>query len=140
MKLTSASYAKLRGVHPDLVRVVLRCADDWADPATGFIVTCGVRTLEEQKILKTKGASKTLRSRHLKAANGFAHAVDLACTIKGQVRWDWPLYDRLAVRMKAAAKAEKVPLEWGGGWVSFKDGPHYQLPWASYPGTTKGKK
>ena len=140
MKLTSASYAKLRGVHPDLVRVVMRCAADWADPATGFIVTCGVRTLEEQKILKAKGASKTLRSRHLKAANGFAHAVDLACTIKGQVRWDWPLYDRLAKRMKAAAKAEKVPLEWGGDWRSFKDGPHFQLPWASYPGTTKGKK
>ena len=140
MKLTSASYAKLRGVHPDLVRVVMRCAADWADPATGFIVTCGVRTLEEQKILKAKGASKTLRSRHLKAANGYAHAVDLACTIKGQVRWDWPLYDRLAKRMKAAAKAEKVPLEWGGAWTSFKDGPHYQLPWASYPGTTKGKK
>jgi peptidoglycan L-alanyl-D-glutamate endopeptidase CwlK len=140
MKLTSASYAKLRGVHPDLVRVVMRCAADWADPATGFIVTCGVRTLEEQKILKAKGASKTLRSRHLKAANGFAHAVDLACTIKGQVRWDWPLYDRLAKRMKAAARAEKVPIEWGGDWVSFKDGPHYQLPWASYPGTTKGKK
>jgi peptidoglycan L-alanyl-D-glutamate endopeptidase CwlK len=140
MKLTSASYAKLRGVHPDLVRVVMRCAADWADPATGFIVTCGVRTLEEQKILKAKGASKTLRSRHLKAANGFAHAVDLACTIKGQVRWDWPLYDRLAKRMKNAAKKEGVLLEWGGDWKTFKDGPHYQLPWASYPGTTKGKK
>ena len=140
MKLTPNSLARLKGVHPDLVRVVNRCAADWADPATGFIVTCGVRTLEEQKILKAKGASKTLRSRHLKAANGFSHAVDLACTIKGQVRWDWPLYDRLAVRMKAAAKAEKVPLEWGGDWRSFKDGPHYQLPWASYPGTTKGKK
>jgi peptidoglycan L-alanyl-D-glutamate endopeptidase CwlK len=140
MKLTSASYAKLRGVHPDLVRVVLRCAADWADPATGFIVTCGVRTLEEQKILKAKGASKTLRSRHLKAANGFSHAVDLACTIKGQVRWDWPLYNRLAVRMKAAAKAEKVPIEAGADWPKFRDGPHYQLLWASYPGTTKGKK
>jgi peptidoglycan L-alanyl-D-glutamate endopeptidase CwlK len=132
--------SRLKGVHPDLVRVVMRCAADWADPATGFIVTCGVRTLEEQKILKAKGASKTLRSRHLKAANGYAHAVDLACTIKGQVRWDWPLYDRLAKRMKAAAKAEKVPLEWGGDWVSFKDGPHYQLPWKQYPGATKGKK
>ena len=132
--------SRLKGVHPDLVRVVMRCAADWADPATGFIVTCGVRTLEEQKILKAKGASKTLRSRHLKAANGYAHAVDLACTIKGQVRWDWPLYDRLAKRMKAAARAEKVPLEWGGDWVSFKDGPHYQLPWKQYPGATKGKK
>jgi peptidoglycan L-alanyl-D-glutamate endopeptidase CwlK len=132
--------SRLKGIHPDLVRIVMRCAADWADPATGFIVTCGVRTLDEQKILKAKGASKTLRSRHLKAANGFAHAVDLACTIKGQVRWDWPLYDRLAKRMKAAAKAEKVPVEWGGDWVSFKDGPHYQLPWKQYPGATKGKK
>jgi peptidoglycan L-alanyl-D-glutamate endopeptidase CwlK len=140
MKLNASSVAKLKGVHPDLVRVVNRCAADWKDAETGFIVTCGVRTLAEQKVLKAKGASKTLRSRHIPAANGFSHAVDLACTIKGQVRWDWPLYNRLAVCMKAAAKAEKVPLEWGGDWKTFKDGPHYQLPWASYPGTTKGKK
>jgi peptidoglycan L-alanyl-D-glutamate endopeptidase CwlK len=135
MKLPSSSLAKLWGVHPDLVRVVNRCAGDWKDADTGFIVTCGVRTLEEQKILKAKGASKTLRSRHLTG-----HAVDLACTIKGQVRWDWPLYDSLAKRMKAAAKAENVLLEWGGDWVSFRDGPHFQLPWKQYPGTTKGSK
>jgi peptidoglycan L-alanyl-D-glutamate endopeptidase CwlK len=135
MKLNSSSFAKLKGVHPDLVRVVQRCAGDWKDADTGFIVTCGVRTLDEQKILKAKGASKTLRSRHLTG-----HAVDLACTIKGQVRWDWPLYDRIAKRMKAAAKAENVLLEWGGDWVSFKDGPHFQLPWKQYPGTTKGSK
>jgi peptidoglycan L-alanyl-D-glutamate endopeptidase CwlK len=41
--------------------------------------------------------------------------------------------------MKAAAKAEKVPLEWGGDW-KFKDGPHFQLPWATHPGTNKGAK
>jgi peptidoglycan L-alanyl-D-glutamate endopeptidase CwlK len=140
MKLNPSSLSRLKGVHPDLVRVVMRCAADWRDAETGFVVTCGVRTLEEQKVLKAKGASKTLRSRHIPAANGFSHAVDLACVIKGAVRWDWPLYDRLAVRMKAAAKAEKVPLEWGGDWKTFKDGPHYQLPWASYPGTAKGKK
>ena len=134
MKLNTALTAKLNGVHPDLVRVVLRCADDWKDAETGFIVTCGLRTLEEQKVLVAKGASKTMRSRHLAG-----HAVDLAATIDGKVRWDWPLYDRLAKAMKAAAKAEKVPVEWGGGWAKFKDGPHYQLPWASYPGTTKGK-
>ena len=134
MKLNTASIAKLKGVHPDLVRVVLRCAEDWKDADTGFIVTCGVRTLAEQKVLVAKGASKTLRSRHLTG-----HAVDLAATIDGGVRWDWPLYDRLAKAMKAAAKAEKVTVEWGGDWKTFKDGPHYQLPWASYPGTTKGK-
>ena len=134
MKLNTSSIAKLKGVHPDLVRVVLRCAEDWKDADTGFIVTCGVRTLAEQKVLVAKGASKTLRSRHLTG-----HAVDLAATIDGKARWDWPLYDRLAKAMKAAAKAEKVPLEWGGDWTSFKDGPHYQLPWASYPGAKKGK-
>jgi peptidoglycan L-alanyl-D-glutamate endopeptidase CwlK len=139
MKLNTASIAKLKGVHPDLVRVVLRCAEDWKDADTGFIVTCGVRTLAEQKVLVAKGASKTLRSRHIPAANGYSHAVDLACTIKGAVRWDWPLYDRLAKAMKAAAKAEKVTVEWGGDWKTFKDGPHYQLPWKQYPGATKGK-
>jgi peptidoglycan LD-endopeptidase CwlK len=139
MKLNTSSIAKLKGAHPDLVRVVLRCAEDWKDADTGFIVTCGVRTLAEQKVLVAKGASKTLRSRHIPAANGYSHAVDLAATIDGKVRWDWPLYDRLAKAMKAAAKAEKVTVEWGGDWKTFKDGPHYQLPWASYPGATKGK-
>ena len=130
MKINTASTARLRGVHPDLIRVVRRCAADWKDPETGFIITCGVRTLEEQKVLKAKGASKTLRSRHLTG-----HAVDLAATVQGQARWDWPLYDKIAKAMKTAAKAEKVPLEWGGDWVSFRDGPHFQLPWATYPGT-----
>lgn len=139
MKLNSASYSRLRGVHPDLVRVVMRCAEDWKDPDTGFIVTCGVRSLEEQKLLVAKGASKTLRSRHIPAKNGYGHAVDLACSVKDQVRWDWPLYDKLAKAMKAAAKKEKVPLEWGGDWTTFKDGPHFQLPWDKYPGTTEKK-
>jgi peptidoglycan L-alanyl-D-glutamate endopeptidase CwlK len=35
--------------------------------------------------------------------------------------------------MKTAAAAEGVPVEWGGDWRSFFDGPHFQLPWASYP-------
>lgn len=128
MNLTKTSLERLRGVHPDLVRVVKRCAADWKDPATGFIVTQGLRTLEEQKVLKAKGASKTLNSRHLTG-----HAVDLAATVGGAVRWDWPIYDKLAKAMKAAAKAEKVPITWGGDWVNFKDGPHFELPRNLYP-------
>lgn len=128
MKLNTASESRLRGVHPDLVRVVRRCAADWADPETGFIVTCGLRTVKEQRLLYEKGATRTMRSRHLSG-----HAVDLAVSVHGQVRWDWPLYAKLAKAMKAAAKAEKVPLEWGGDWTTFKDGPHFQLPWAKYP-------
>ena len=140
MKLNLTSLSRLRGVHPDLVRVVLRCADDWKDKDTGFIVTQGARTLQEQNLLLKKGASKTLRSRHLKAPNGYAHAVDLAVVLKDAVTWHWPMYDRLAKAMKAAAKAEKVPLEWGGDWPKFRDGPHYQLPWKEFPGTKTGVK
>lgn len=139
MKLPPSSIAKLRGVHPDLARVVLRCAYDWKDPDTAFIVTCGTRTVAEQRLLVAKGASRTMRSRHIPAPNGYGHAVDLAAVLKGKVRWDWPLYAIIAKAMKAAAKAEKVPIEWGGDWATFKDGPHFQLPWASYPGTKKGK-
>jgi len=134
--ISPTSEKRLKGVHPDLVRVVRRVAKDWKDPETGWIITCGVRTVEEQKLNVAKGASKTMRSRHIPAANGYSHAVDFACTIKGVPRWDWPLYDKLAKAVKAAAKAEKVPVEWGGDWTGgFRDGPHFQLPWATHPGT-----
>ena len=117
------------------MRVVDRCAKDWKDKQFTFGLTCGVRSLEEQKVLVKKGASKTLKSRHIPAPNGYSHAVDVVAFIDGKVRWDWPLYDKIAKAMKVAAKAEKIPIEWGGDWVSFKDGPHFQLPWATYPGT-----
>lgn len=128
MIITPTSEKRLKGVHPDLVRVVRRVAKDWKDAELGWIITCGVRTMDEQKVLKAKGASRTLNSRHIPGKNGFAHAVDFAVTIKGVPRWDWPLYAKLAKAVKAAAKAEKVPITWGGDWTSFKDGPHFELP------------
>ena len=128
MILNTTSHQRLQGVHPDLVRVVRRCAADWKDPDTGFIVTCGVRSLDEQRLLFKKGATRTMRSRHLTG-----HAVDLAVVLQGAVTWHWPFYTNLSKAMKAAAKAEKVPIEWGGDWATFKDGPHYQLPVSKYP-------
>lgn len=101
----------------------------------GFVITCTLRSVEDQKKMIAAGASKTMRSRHLPGkTNGLAHAVDLAATIGGAIKWDRPLYAKLAATMKAAAKAEKVTIEWGGDWKTFKDGPHFQLPWATYPG------
>jgi peptidoglycan L-alanyl-D-glutamate endopeptidase CwlK len=135
MEFSASSKSKLKGVHPDLVRVVDRCAKDWKDKQFTFGLTCGVRSLEEQKVLVKKGASKTLKSRHIPTPNGYSHAVDVVAFIDGKVRWDWPLYDKIAKAMKVAAKAEKIPIEWGGDWVSFRDGPHFQLPWVTYPGT-----
>ena len=61
------------------------------------------------------------------------HAVDLGAFVGGEFRWDWPLYHKIAAAVKQAAKEVAVPIEWGGDWKSFKDGPHYQLPWKDYP-------
>jgi len=124
-KLDARSETRLQGVHPDLVKVVRQAAE--ICPLT-FIVTEGMRTLERQKELVAKGASKTLRSRHLTG-----HAIDLAAKIGAEVRWDWPLYEQLARAMKVAAEDVDVPIEWGGDWPTFKDGPHFQLPWDKYP-------
>ena len=125
--LNKASEAKLKGVHPDLIRVIRRTLKDWKHKDLGFVITCGVRTLEEQKVLLKQGASKTLRSKHLKQKDGFSHAFDIAVTANGKVRWDWPLYDKVSKNFLSAAKAEKVTITWGGSWMSFRDGPHYQL-------------
>jgi len=135
MQINAASSAKLRKVHPDLVKVVNRAAVLINDPSFGFIITCGLRSIEDQRKLLAAKATRTMRSRHLPGkANGLSHAVDFAVTLDGKVRWDWPLYLRLSKIVKQAARDVGVTIEWGGDWTSFKDGPHYQLPWAKYPG------
>lgn len=125
MTLSLRAMKRLEGVHPDLARVIVRAAD-----LTGgaFTVTEGRRTLERQKQLKAAGATTTLNSRHLTG-----HAVDVAALVNGKVRWDWPLYARIAAVVKAAAEEFRVPITWGGDWVTFKDGCHFELPWKQYP-------
>lgn len=123
--LSDRSKKRLQGVHPDLVRVVERAIE--LTPVD-FVVTEGLRTKARQKELVAAGASQTMNSRHITG-----HAVDLAALVGGKVRWDWPLYSKLAEGMKTAAIELDIPLEWGGDWKSLRDGPHFQLPWKDYP-------
>ena len=125
MQLSERSHQRLQGVHPDLQRIVLLAAN-LTD--TDFIVTEGLRTVERQRQLVAKGASQTMNSRHITG-----HAVDLAATVDGEVRWDWPLYHRLAAAMKEAARQLGIRMVWGGDWRSFKDGPHFELDRRVYP-------
>jgi peptidoglycan L-alanyl-D-glutamate endopeptidase CwlK len=119
------SLARLQGVHPDLVRVMKRAI---GCSTIDFSVIEGVRTLAKQKQYMAAGATRTMNSRHLTG-----HAVDVAPYVGGTIRWDWPLYHQLAAVIKKAAAEEGVPITWGGDWRSFKDGPHWELPWAKYP-------
>ncbi len=126
-KLGTRSRQRLKGVHPDLVRLVERAIEI---TTIDFSVLEGLRTSERQRRLLDKGATTTMRSRHLTG-----HAVDLAAYVDGSIRWDWPLYHQIADAMKQAAEELHIPLEWGGDWRTFKDGLHFQLPWPDFPDT-----
>lgn len=120
-QLGQQSMERLVSVHPDLRSIVQRAIEI---TTVDFTVLEGLRTRERQRELFKIGATETMNSRHLTG-----HAVDLGAWVRGGVRWDWPLYHKIALAMKAAAEELNIPVEWGGDWIGFKDGPHYQLPW-----------
>lgn len=130
MQLTARDLQRLEGVHPDLVRVVARAAET---TPIAFMVGEGLRTRERQAQLVRQGRSWTQNSRHLTG-----HAVDLIVLTDQdgdgdiEVSWRWQDYDRFAPVMKAAGLELGVFLDWGGDWRQ-KDGPHWQLPWKTYP-------
>jgi len=117
--LNKKSIDRLSGVHPDLVAVV-KLAIELSD--IDFQVIEGVRSKARQEQLFKAGASQTLNSRHLTG-----HAVDLAALVNDSIRWDWPLYFKIADAMKKAAGQLKIKIVWGGDWKTFKDGPHFEL-------------
>ena len=123
--LGNRSKANLIGVHKDLVKVVKRAL---VISEIDFAVIEGVRTLSRQRELFEIGASNTIQSRHLTG-----HAIDLAAYVGGTIRWDWPLYYKIADAMKKAANEKDIALEWGGDWLTMRDGPHFQLAWGIYP-------
>ena len=125
MKLSTASRNKLRDVHPDLIRVVERAIQI---TPIDFKITCGLRSWAEQDRLFAAGATRTRNSRHLTG-----HAVDFAAIVGGKVRWDWPLYGRIAEAFKKAAAELGIAIVWGGDWRTFKDGPHIELDRKQYP-------
>ena len=119
------SKQRLKGVHPDLVKVVERAIEI---STIDFTVLEGLRTPERQKALLEAGASQTLNSRHITGL-----AVDLGAWVDNQVDWSWPLYHKIATAMKDAATQEGVSIVWGGDWRTFKDGPHFELNRKVYP-------
>lgn len=128
-QLGPRSKMRLNGVHPDLVKVVERAIQI---TTVDFTVLEGARTPERQRKLVESGASRTLNSRHIPGADGFAKAVDLGAWVDDQVDWSWPLYYKIAAAMKEAARQLGVDITWGGDW-KMRDGPHFELSRKSYP-------
>jgi peptidoglycan L-alanyl-D-glutamate endopeptidase CwlK len=128
--LSPRSRTRLKGVHPDLVRVVERAI---RITPIDFMVLEGVRTLKTQREYVARGASKTMSSRHLIQECGHACAVDLAPIVAGKVTFKWPPFYPMAAAMKQAAAELDIAVKWGGDWRTFKDGPHFELCRRAYP-------
>lgn len=107
-KLSKRSLARLEGVDERLVRVVKRAIEL---TTVDFGVVQGLRTVEEQRELVAKGASQTMKSKHIDGL-----AVDLMAYVGGKASWELSLYDNIADAMKLAAMEEGVAIRWGAAW------------------------
>lgn len=116
--LGAKSRAELKGVHPDLVRVVERAIQITTQD---FAVHDGLRTVEEQRRYVAAGVSQTMNSMHRTQADGFGHAVDLVPFINGKLRWEWPAIYPIAAAVWQASKELNVPIRWGGPWDNLSD-------------------
>ena len=107
-QLGKRSKDRLIGVDSRMVAVVERAIEI---SEQDFSVICGMRTIEEQKALVAKGASQTMKSKHLEG-----RAVDLVAYVGPNITWALNMYDELADAMADAARIHGVPVKWGAAW------------------------
>ena len=107
-KLSQRSLDRLQGVDNSLVEVVKKAIEI---TEIDFGVICGLRTMEEQEALVAKGASQTMKSKHLEGL-----AVDLMAYVDGRGCWELNVYDEIADAMKQAAIDLDTQVRWGAAW------------------------
>ena len=105
--LGKRSLENLTGVHPDMIAIVEKAI---TISEQDFSVICGLRTVKEQEALVAKGASQTMKSKHLEGL-----AVDLMAWVDGG-RWELNLYDEIADAIRKAAIELEVNVRWGAAW------------------------
>jgi peptidoglycan L-alanyl-D-glutamate endopeptidase CwlK len=107
-KLSRRSLDRLEGVDERLQAVAKQAI---TLTNIDFGVIQGMRTLEQQKELVAKGASQTMKSKHL-----VGKAIDIMAYINGRASWELNLYDDLADAMQEAAVIVGCPMRWGAAW------------------------
>lgn len=125
-KFSQRSDTNLKGVNPDLVRVIRRTLE--LTPVD-FIVIEGLRTQARQKELVATGKSQTMNSRHLTG-----NAVDI---IPVSTTWNIEEFKPLLKAVKQAADEQGLKLRFGINWKNdpslpietrFIDAPHIEIP------------
>jgi peptidoglycan L-alanyl-D-glutamate endopeptidase CwlK len=138
-----ASEARLKGLHPDLVKALRKAIE--ISPID-FTIVEGLRSDEQCYINFGKGRTSAqctaagcpatyalpsaakvtwlrepLSSNHRMKSDGFGHAVDIypypvSLVFKGKPKDYEPLFDKLAKAMFQAAKNVGVSIRWGADW------------------------
>jgi peptidoglycan L-alanyl-D-glutamate endopeptidase CwlK len=107
-KLSSRSLSRLEGLDNRLVKIVKRAIEI---TRVDFGVIEGRRSVERQRELVSKGASQTMKSKHIDGL-----AVDLLAYSGGRGSWELTFYDDIADAMKLAGIENQVPIRWGAAW------------------------
>ncbi|AKN44470.1 endolysin [Salmonella phage Kenya-K18] len=133
-KFSKRSLDRLKGVHPDLVRVTHRALE--LSPYD-FTITEGLRSLEQSAQNIKNGTSflkDPSKSKHVQG-----RAIDFAPLKNGKIDWnDLESFKLVADAFFKAAEELGVKIRWGGDWNqngSYKDeiqrgtfdGPHIEL-------------
>lgn len=134
MNFSKRSIDNLKGVHPDLVKLMTEAIKD---SPVDFTITEGVRTAERQQMLFKQRPKVTnvdgiiKKSNHQVKSDGYGHAVDLYPFYNGSVQVQdkevIPKLKLIAVHIKSVAKCLGIPITWGGDFKSLHDPPHFEL-------------
>lgn len=125
-KFSQRSETNLKGVNPDLVKVIRRALKL---TTVDFIVIEGLRTQSRQKEMVATGKSQTMNSRHLSG-----NAVDI---IPVKTTWKIEEFKPLLKAVKQAADELGIKLRFGINWkndpllpieTKFIDAPHVEIP------------
>jgi peptidoglycan L-alanyl-D-glutamate endopeptidase CwlK len=135
-KFSKRSKDALKGVHPDLVRV-MEAAISYSP--VDFTVVEGVRTQKRQQELWAKGRTVPgaivtkcdgikVKSPHQSKSDGYGYAVDIYPYIDGKVQVnDAANLKRIALHIKQVADSMGINIDCGVFWVNFPDSPHIEL-------------
>lgn len=138
-RYSQRSKDALKGVHPDLVKVMEAAI---VNSPVDFTIIQGVRTTAQQQALYAQGRTKPgakvtnadgvrNKSNHQVKADGFGHAVDLYPFYNGSIQiHDKQVIPKLRIitdHIKKVANELGVKITCGIDWRNPFDPPHVQL-------------
>ena len=135
-KFSQRSLSSLKGIHPDLVKVM---TESVKYSPIDFTITDGLRTTAQQQALYAKGRTVPgtrvtnadgirSKSNHQAKSDGYGYAVDLYAYHSGKVQVnDDKSLKTIAAHIKSVASKLGIKIEWGGNWKSIIDYPHFEL-------------